>query len=78
MPDRSFVTHLESALDGTRFEDGRLQTTHEGRPLWVRYDLDAIRKAVSKEQLRAREQTLWRYRELLPVSDFENRVTLGL
>ncbi len=35
----TFVAHLESALDGTRFPAGRVQTVHQGRPLWVRYDL---------------------------------------
>ncbi len=41
-----FVTHLESALDGTRYEAGRVWTIHEGRPLWVRYDLAAVGRAV--------------------------------
>src|SRR5436309_12325901 len=39
----SYVTHLESALDGKRFPAGQVHTTHQGRPLWVRYDLDAVR-----------------------------------
>ena len=38
----SFVTHLESALDGTTLPADTVQTTHRDRPLWVRYDLDAI------------------------------------
>ena len=42
----AFVTHLESAIDGTRFEPGQLLGTHKDRPLWVRYDLGAVRKAV--------------------------------
>ena len=36
-----FVTHLESALDGTRLPAGQVHTVHQGRPLWVRYDLAA-------------------------------------
>ena len=39
----SYVTHLEGAIDGARLEARRLQTTHEGRPLWVRYDLERMR-----------------------------------
>src|SRR5882762_778355 len=35
----TFVTHLESALDGTRFEAGQVRTVHQGRPLLVRYDI---------------------------------------
>lgn len=73
----SFVTHLESALDGTRLPHDRAQTLHEGRPLWVRYDLDAVRAAVRRDDLRDREPTLWRYRELLPVERDENVVSLG-
>ena len=35
----TYVTHLESALDGTSFPAGQVHTVHQGRPLWVRYDL---------------------------------------
>lgn len=73
---KSFVTHLESALDGTRLPAGELQTMHRGRPLWVRYDLEAIGAAVEREQLRQRTPSLWRYRELLPAGDAEI-VSLG-
>jgi threonine synthase len=74
---RSYVTHLESALDGTRFPAGQVHTVHQGRPLWVRYDLDAVRKAVRPEDLANREPSLWRYRELLPLPLDEGPVTLG-
>jgi threonine synthase len=74
---KHFVTHLESAWDGTRFEAGRVHTTHAGRPLWVRYDLDGIRAAVGPNVLQSRQQSLWRYRELLPLPLDEAPVTLG-
>ena len=35
-----FVTHLESALDGTTCRPIGPQTLHQDRPLWVRYDLE--------------------------------------
>ena len=73
----SFVTHLESALDGTHLPADRPQTLHKDRPLWVRYDLSAVGRAVSREQLVARPPTLWRYRELLPVADDRHVVSLG-
>ncbi len=73
----SFVTHLEAAIDGTRLPHDRLQTTHAGRPLWVRYDLAAVRRAVDRSALARRPPTLWRYRELLPVERDENVVSLG-
>ncbi len=72
-----FVSHLESALDGTVLPADRVQTMHKDRPLWVRYDLDAIGRAVSPETLAAREPTMWRYRELLPLPFDEPPVTLG-
>ena len=72
-----FVTHLESAWDASRLAAGRVQTVHQGRPLWVRYDLAAVARAVTPEDLRARPPSLWRYRELLPLPDDEEPVTLG-
>src|SRR2546421_13016695 len=72
-----FVTHLESALDGTRFRPGQVLTVHQGRPLWVRYDLDAVRAAVRPEIIAARLPSLWRYRELLPLPFDVEPVTLG-
>ncbi len=73
----SFVTHLEAALDGTQLDATKLQTTHEGRPLLVRYDLEAVRRAVNRADLAARAPGLWRYRELLPLERDENIVSLG-
>src|SRR5437762_1129285 len=72
-----FVSHLESALDGTRFEAGQVHTVHQGRPLWVRYDLDRARAAVRPEDFAERPPSLWRYRELLPLPLDIEPVTLG-
>ena len=73
----SFVTHLEAAIDGTVLPHNQLQTTHEGRPLWVRYDLEAAAAAIDRDDLAEREPTMWRYRELLPVDSEDNVVSLG-
>jgi threonine synthase len=73
----SFVTHLEGAIDGTRLQARQPQTLHEGRPIWVRYDLNAIRRAVDRDRLAARETSLWRYRELLPAEPGSAIVSLG-
>ncbi len=72
-----YVTHLESALDGTRYAADRLQTTHRGRPLWVRYDLDAVGAQVNPGDFDDRPPTMWRYRELLPAPTEDAIVTLG-
>src|SRR5947209_809188 len=72
-----FVTHLESALDGTRLAAGQVHTVHQGRPLWVRYDLPRVRAALGPHDLAARAPSLWRYRELLPLPDGKEPVSLG-
>ena len=48
-----------------------------GAPWLVEYDLDAARGARLLSALPRRPWTLWRYRELLPLSDFAGRVDLG-
>ncbi len=73
----NFVTHLESAIDGTRLPHDRPQTMHKDRPLWVRYDLDAVRQAVPRETIAERPPSLWRYRELLPLPEGASPITLG-
>lgn len=73
----TFVTHLESAIDATHFAAETVQTVHQGRPLWVRYDLDAVRRAVEPRNLTGRPPTMWRYRELLPAGATDTIVSLG-
>jgi threonine synthase len=74
----SFVTHLECSYTGERYDAGKVHGLSEaGKPIIVRYDLQALAKAVSKEELAARPEGLWRYREFLPVAHAENRITLG-
>ena len=74
----SFVTHLECAMTGERHEADRVHNlSRAGKPLLVRYDLAAMRKALSKDALAQRPPDLWRYREMLPVRAKENIVSLG-
>ena len=72
----SFVTHLESALDATRLPADCVQTLHRDRPLWVRYDLPAVARSLTKEALASRPATMWRYRELLPPAQDSSIVSL--
>jgi threonine synthase len=74
---KSFVTHLESALDGTRLPADRPQTLHKDRPLWVRYDLESAGRALAKSDLASRPPSMWRYRELLPYAQSDAVVSLG-
>lgn len=48
-----------------------------GAPWLVEYDLDRDKGEHLRRALPGRPWTLWRYRELLPLSDFEGRVDLG-
>jgi threonine synthase len=72
-----FVSHLEGSIDGARLPAGQVASTHQGRPILVRYDLAAVGQAVSPRALALRDQTLWRYRELLPYQDESQFVSLG-
>ena len=72
-----YVTHLESAIDGARLDPNVLQTLHKERPIWVRFDLEAMGRALRRESLRERPQTMWRYRELLPYYDDSDIISLG-
>lgn len=74
----TFVTHLECSLTGERYAADRLHgLSAAGRPLLVRYDLDGVRASLTKDALAARPMDLWRWRELLPVRQTSNIVSLG-
>src|SRR5215203_4712566 len=73
------VTHLECGLCGLHHEAHRLHNvcTACGKPLLVRYDLERAKMFLKRESLAARRPDLWRYREVLPVEDENNIVSLG-
>jgi threonine synthase len=75
----SFFTHLECSVpcEATAFDPrSRHHLCTCGAPLLARYDLDAAR-SWSRDTLKGREPNMWRYRELLPLFDREQPVTLG-
>ncbi len=73
------ITHLVCALCGERHEANRLQNLclSCGKPLLARYDLERAAKTLTKESLAPRRPDMWRYREVLPVINDANIVTLG-
>ncbi|MEE2916563.1 threonine synthase [Sphingomonas ginsenosidimutans] len=74
----TFVTHLECSLTGERYDADTLHNlSRAGRPLLVRYDLNGVAAALSRDALDARGTDLWRWRELLPVRRTANVVSLG-
>ena len=73
------VTHLECGLCGLEHEARRLLNLCRncGKPLLVRYDLNRSKTTLTKESLAARRADLWRYREVLPVQQDDNIISLG-
>ena len=75
----SFFSHLECSVPcGAGPYDPRREQhlCTCGAPLLARYDLKAAR-AWRRESLAAREPTMWRYREMMPLFDGETPLTLG-
>jgi threonine synthase len=61
------VTHLECSLTGERYQAGRLHNLSKaGKPLLVRYDLEAAKRTLTRDSIAAREPGMWKWRELLP------------
>jgi threonine synthase len=72
------LTHLECSKCGKRYEPGRVHTVCEcGAPLFPRYDLARAALDMRPGHLALREPTMWRYREVLPLADSDERVSLG-
>src|SRR3954470_9036008 len=76
------VTHLECSLTGERYEAGEVHNlSRAGKPLLVRYDLEAAKRTLTREGLAAREPGMWKWCELLahdrePVSLGENETPI--
>jgi threonine synthase len=61
------VTHLECSLTGERYEAGRIHNlSNAGKPLIVRYDMEAAKRTLTRESLAARAPGMWKWTELLP------------
>ena len=75
---QTFVTHLECSETGERYPADQVHgLSRAGKPLLVRYDLDGVRSALTRAALAERPRDMWRWRELLPVRDTANIVSLG-
>jgi len=73
-----FVTHLECSATGERYDaDKPHNLSREGKPLLVRYDLDAVKGALTRAILASRPAGMWKWRELLPLPDGVEPVSLG-
>jgi threonine synthase len=75
----SYFSHLECSVPcGAGAYDARREQhlCSCGAPLLARYDLEAAR-AWKRESLAGREPNMWRYRELMPLFDGQQPLTLG-
>nr|NNM89364.1 threonine synthase [Bacilli bacterium] len=75
----SFLTHLECSKCGKRYEADVIQQTchHCHTPLLARYDLEAMKGVITKEEWEKRPQNFWRYHELLPLRDPSFKVSMN-
>lgn len=73
------LTHLECSACGTTCPADRLITTCPacGKVLYARYDLEAAARMMTPEALRERPWDMWRYAEILPITDFAHALRLG-
>ena len=73
------LTHLECSACGREHEWSRLQnlclSCH--KPLFAIVDLAAASRVITRETLLARQKSLWRYREILPLPLDIEPVSLG-
>src|SRR5436309_12886677 len=74
-----FVTHLECSACHLRHDWSRLQNlcTACQKPLFAIYDLAAAGRRLRREMLATRKKSLWRYREVLPLPEGVEPVSLG-
>ena len=73
-----FMQFLECSLTGERYPAGQLHNlSRAGRPLLARYDLDRVASLLSREVIAARPAGMWKWRELLPLPDGVEPVSLG-
>jgi len=72
------VTNLYCSACGKQYEARKLLNLCEcGKPLMVAYDLERAATTLTRDSLAGRQANLWRYREVLPVDDDRNILTLG-
>jgi threonine synthase len=76
---RMFLTHLTCTSCGLRHEWSHLQNLCIAcqKPLFPIVDLAAVGRAVTRDVFAAREKSLWRYREVLPLPANVEPVSLG-
>jgi threonine synthase len=77
--NNSFLSHLECSKCHKVYSHTELQTFCADCKacLIPRYDLDAVRQHMDRDEVSHRKKGMWRWHELLPVLDTENQIFLG-
>jgi threonine synthase len=75
----SFLAELECSGCGAKYKADEVHTFCREcqSPLLVRYDLEAVRSHVDRDELRGRPRGMWRWHELLPVRELRHIISLG-
>lgn len=74
----SYFSYLQCSKCGKEYsKDERHNLCECGGPLLVRYDLHKIKENVDKDIFKSRSKGLFRFKELLPIEDEKNVVSLG-
>jgi threonine synthase len=72
------LTHLDCTKCEKQYDPGqRLNLCTCGAPLYARYDLERAAHEMRPGHLALRAPTMWRYEEVLPVANTEDRICLG-
>ena len=75
----SFISHLECSGCGEKYSHAEVHTFCPNCQscLLPRYDLEAVRIRVDRDEIALRSRGMWRWQELLPVVNPENHIFLG-
>jgi threonine synthase len=75
----TFFSHLQCAYCSRSYPADELHTycLECNSPLFARYDLESAKQALDRDEFPKRCKGIWRWQELLPVEEPENRLYLG-
>jgi threonine synthase len=75
----TYLTDLKCSACGGLYSPDEIQTfcLQCQAPLLAQYDLEAARREIDRDVFRLRPRGMWRWHEMLPVHEPENRINLG-
>jgi len=75
----SYLTNLECSHCGHAYDADQLirLCPQCELPLLARYDIEKAKASIDRDALASRPASMWRFHEMLPVRDLENRIDLG-